>query len=70
MFTSRFDTFYKKDIRSFRVGKGTIKELRYVIPYGSTITVGSVLMQSSYSIIQSNIISEIQYVVLSLYESL
>jgi len=36
--TSRFDTLYKKDIQTFRVEKGAAKELRYVIPYGSSIT--------------------------------
>ena len=36
---SRFDTLYKKDIQSFRVEKAAFRELRYVIPYGSSVTV-------------------------------
>ncbi len=37
--STRLDTLYKKDIRSFRIEKGGSRELRYVIPYGSSITV-------------------------------
>jgi len=37
--STRFDTLYKKDIRSFRVEKAGSRELRYVIPYGSSVTV-------------------------------
>jgi len=36
---SRFDALYKKDIQNIVVGKGEIRELRYVIPYGSLITI-------------------------------
>jgi len=36
---SRFDTLYKKDIQNIVVGKGETRELRYVIPYGSLITI-------------------------------
>ncbi len=35
----RHDTLYKKDIQTFRVDKGTSRELRYVIPFGSLVTV-------------------------------
>mgnify|MGYP005630685005 CR=1 FL=1 len=37
--TVRFDTLYKKDIQSFRVEKGASRELRYVIPYASSVVV-------------------------------
>jgi len=35
---TRYDTLYKKDIRTFRVEKGATKELRFTIPYGSSVT--------------------------------
>jgi hypothetical protein len=35
----RHDTLYKKDIQSFRVDKGSQKEVRYVVPYGSSVVV-------------------------------
>jgi carbon monoxide dehydrogenase subunit G len=34
-----FDTMYKKDIQSFRVERGSSREIRYKIPYASTIVV-------------------------------
>ncbi|ADI31950.1 hypothetical protein [Staphylothermus hellenicus] len=37
--STRFDTLYKKDIQSFRVEKGGYKELRYKIPYASSVTI-------------------------------
>ena len=34
-----YDSLYKKDIQSFRVDKGAVRELRYKIPFGSSIVV-------------------------------
>ena len=36
--SSRYDTLYRKDVQSFRVEKGSEREVRYVIPYGSSVT--------------------------------
>jgi len=35
----RYDTLYKKDVKSFKVDKGSKKELRHIIPYGSSVTI-------------------------------
>jgi len=34
-----YDTLYKKDVQGLRVDKGSQKELRYKIPYGSSIVI-------------------------------
>jgi len=37
--STRYDTLYKKDIQSFRIEKGASRELRYTIPYGSSVVI-------------------------------
>lgn len=34
-----YDTLYNKDVQKFRVDKGAVRELRYRIPFGSSVVV-------------------------------